>query len=95
MAERARVHRRHTARRVVAVVLTATVTVASLIAQERFTFYLSATTLTGERVTDLSPERITLTEDGRPGRVLDVVPIRRPVRVTVLLDNASTQSRCW
>ena len=60
---------------------------AHLAAQERFTFFLSARTIAGDRVTDLGTSEVTVTEDGRPGRVLQVSNVRRPVNVTVMVDN--------
>lgn len=55
--------------------------------QNQVTFFLSATTPTGEPVADLKPEDITIAEDGKPSNVLTVVPVNWPVKVTVLLDN--------
>ena len=58
-----------------------------VIAQERFTFYVSVRTPTGEPVKDLHAEELSVTEDELPGRIITVTPVHRPVKVTVLLDN--------
>lgn len=69
------------------IVLLTVFTVAIASAQQDVTFFLSATTLTGEPVTDLKAEDITIGEDGKPTNVLKMVPVNWPVKVTVLLDN--------
>ena len=57
------------------------------IAEERFSFFVSARTVSGEPVNDLRPEDLSVTEDGRAGRIVQVTRVRWPVKVTVLLDN--------
>lgn len=69
----------------IAVVLVSAVTTVS--AQKELTFFVSATTITGEIVTDLKVEDVRITEDGKEGSTLRVVPIAWPVKVTVLVDN--------
>lgn len=56
-------------------------------AQRELTFFVSATTITGEVVTDLKAEEVRVTEDGKDGTVLRVVPVAWPVKITVLVDN--------
>ena len=53
------------------------------------TFFLSATTLTGEPVADLKPEDVTIGEDGKATNVIRMVPVNWPVKVTVLVDNGA------
>jgi hypothetical protein len=60
---------------------------AGVSAQREVTFFVSATTITGERVTDLKADEVRITEDGKEGSTLRVVPITWPVKVTVLVDN--------
>lgn len=72
---------------VVAAVLT--VAPAWVAAQERVTFFVSVTTPGGEPVADLRAEDLAVLEDGRAGRVLEVTRVRRPVKVTVLVDNGA------
>ena len=56
-------------------------------AQREITFYASAMTITGDRVTDLKAEEVRVTEDGKEGSVLRLDPINWPVKLTVLVDN--------
>jgi hypothetical protein len=56
-------------------------------AQREVTFFVSATTITGEIVTDLKAEEVRITEDGKEGSTLRVVPVAWPVKLTVLVDN--------
>jgi len=58
-------------------------------AQNQITFFLSATTLTGEPVADLKPEDVVVGEDGKPGNIVRMVPVAWPVKVTVLVDNGA------
>ena len=53
------------------------------------TFFLRATTLTGEPVADLKPEDVTIGEDGKATNVIRMVPVNWPVKVTVLVDNGA------
>lgn len=55
--------------------------------QDQITFFLSATTLTGEPVADLKAEDVTIAEDGKATNVLKITPVNWPVKVTVLVDN--------
>jgi hypothetical protein len=57
--------------------------------QQDVTFFLSATTLTGEPVADLKPEDVTIGEDGKATNVIRMVPVNWPVKVTVLVDNGA------
>ena len=66
--------------------------VGLVIAEEQFTFYVSVRTATGDAVSDLRAEELSVTEDGRPGRVVKMTSAGRPVRVTVLLDNGFNTS---
>lgn len=70
---------------VIAAIVASAVTTVS--AQRELTFFVSATTITGERVTDLKAEEVRMTEDGKDGSTLRVVPVAWPVKVTVLVDN--------
>lgn len=56
-------------------------------AQQEVTFFVSATTITGDRVMDLKAEEVRITEDGKEGSTLRVVPVAWPVKLTVLVDN--------
>ena len=69
----------------IAVILASAVTTVS--AQRELTFFVSATTITGETVTDLKAEEVRITEDGKEGSTLRVVPVAWPVKLTVLVDN--------
>lgn len=69
------------------VLLIAAIAVAGANAQEQITFFLSATSLIGEPVTDLKPEDLLIAEDGKPISVVRMVPVNWPVKVTVLVDN--------
>ena len=57
--------------------------VSTVSAQRQITFFVSATDITGERVTDLKAEEVRITEDGKEGSTLRV----DPVKLTVLVDN--------
>jgi len=69
------------------VLLIAAIVVAGAHAQEQITFFLSATSLTGENVADLKPEDVSIAEDGKPAAVAKMVAVNWPVKVTVLVDN--------
>ena len=74
------------------ILLIAAMTVAVASAQvapnpNQVSFFLSATTLTGEPVADLKPEDLIVGEDGKPGEIVRMVPVAWPVKVTVLVDN--------
>jgi hypothetical protein len=69
------------------VLLIAAVSIAGVHAQEQITFFLSATSLTGEPVTDLKSEDLAIAEDGKPSSIVRMVPVNWPVKVTVLVDN--------
>jgi hypothetical protein len=56
-------------------------------AQQQIAFFISATTVTGEQVTDLKADDVAVTEDGREARVVQLEPVAWPVKVTVLVDN--------
>ena len=62
-------------------------TVATGYAQQELTFFVSASTITGERVTDLKPEDVKITEDGKDATVSRVESVKWPIRLTVLVDN--------
>ena len=55
----------------------------------QITFFLSATTLTGEPVADLKPEDVVIGEDGKASEIVRMVPVAWPVKVTVLVDNGA------
>ena len=57
--------------------------------QNQITFFLSATTLTGEPVADLKPEDVAVAEDGKPTDIVRMVPVAWPVKVTLLVDNGA------
>lgn len=69
----------------IALILASAVTTVS--AQRELTFFVSATSITGEVLTDLTAEDVRITEDGKEGSTLRVVPVAWPVKVTVLVDN--------
>lgn len=69
----------------IAVIMASAVTTVS--AQRELSFFVSATTITGEIVTDLKAEEVRITEDGKEGTTLRVVPVAWPVKLTVLVDN--------
>ena len=69
------------------VLLIVVIAVAGVNAQGQITFFLSATSLTGEPVTDLKPEDLSVAEDGKPTSIVRLVPVNWPVKVTVLVDN--------
>ena len=73
--------------RVGAIVMILTGAVTTVSAQNELTFFVSATSITGEIVTDLKAEDVRITEDGKEGSTLRVVPVAWPVKVTVLVDN--------
>ena len=56
-------------------------------AQRDITFFVSATTITGEVVSDLKAEEVRVTEDGKEGSILRVDPVTWPIKLTVLVDN--------
>lgn len=60
---------------------------AGITAQQQVRFYLAATTGAGEPVTDLTLAEISVLENDKPGSVMSLVPVTRPVKVTVLVDN--------
>ena len=64
-----------------------TMAVTTVSAQKELSFFVSATTITGEVVTDLKAEEVRITEDGNEGRTLRVDPVAWPVKLTVLVDN--------
>ena len=69
----------------IAVIMASAVSTVS--AQRQITFFVSATDITGERVTDLKAEEVRITEDGKEGSTLRVEPVAWPVKLTVLVDN--------
>jgi hypothetical protein len=66
--------------------LALTLTPAAL-AQQTFQFFLSAADATGARVGNLTLEELSVTEGGRPARIVKMDPIKWPVKVTVMVDN--------
>lgn len=81
--------RRNTARRtyVVVFLLTAVGGIATVSAQQQFSFFLSVMTSSGQRVTDLRNEEVAVAEGGRAGNVVRMIPVSWPVKVTVMVDN--------
>jgi hypothetical protein len=69
----------------IAVFIASTGTTVS--AQREITFFVSATTITGDLVTDLKAEEVRITEDGKEGSTLRLDPVAWPVKLTVLVDN--------
>jgi len=70
------------------VVVTAMAATAIVHAQNnQITFFLSATTVSGEPIADLKPEDLQVGEEGRPTPIVRMVPVNWPVKVTVLVDN--------
>jgi hypothetical protein len=63
-----------------------TMTPAAL-AQQTFQFFLSAADPTGARVSNLKIDEISVSEAGRPVRIVKADPITWPVKVTVMVDN--------
>ncbi|HZJ31325.1 MAG TPA: VWA domain-containing protein [Vicinamibacterales bacterium] len=76
-------------RAVVVLLIAAGATVAVNAQNDQVTFFLSATTVTGEPVADLKPEDLAVAEDGRATPVVKMVPVNWPVKVTVLVDNGA------
>ncbi len=70
-----------------AIVVVGIVAGGTATAQQQFQFFLSAANATGERVTDLRIEEVTVAESGRPARVVRLDPVTWPVKVTVMVDN--------
>jgi hypothetical protein len=64
-----------------------TMAVTTVSAQKELSFFVSATTITGEVVTDLKADEVRITEDGKEGSTLRVDPVAWPVKLTVLVDN--------
>jgi hypothetical protein len=62
-------------------------------AQDQITFFLSATTVAGEPITDLKAEDLAVAEDGKPTSVVKMAPVNWPVKVTVLVDNGAGTSQ--
>jgi hypothetical protein len=61
-------------RAVVVLLIAAGATVAVNAQNDQVTFFLSATTVTGEPVADLKPEDLAVAEDGRATPVVKMVP---------------------
>jgi len=76
-------------RAVVALLIAAGAAVAVHAQQNQITFFLAATTVTGEPIADLKGEDIAVAEDGKPAAIVKMVPVGWPVKVTVLLDNGT------
>ena len=76
-------------RAVVALLIAAGTAVAVHAQQNQITFFLAATTVTGEPIADLKGEDIAVAEDGKPAAIVKMVPVGWPVKVTVLLDNGT------
>jgi hypothetical protein len=62
---------------------------AGVSAQGQITFFVSATTVTGEPIADLKADDLAVAEDGQPTNILKMVPVNWPVKVTVLVDNGA------
>lgn len=62
---------------------------ATITGQQQIRFYLAATTRAGEPVTDLKPAEVSVLENNMPGSVVSLVPVTRPVKITVLVDNGT------
>ena len=59
-------------------------------AQEELTAFLKIFDVTtGEAITDVRPEEITITEDGEPRETVAVEPIDWPVKLYILVDNGN------
>lgn len=71
------------------VLLLAAIGASALTAQQEITFFLAARTPGGEFVTDLKADEIGINEDGRAAKIVNVVPVSWPVKVTVLVDNGA------
>lgn len=57
-------------------------------AQERLTLYAAVVDgVSGEPVASLTPQEVTVTEDGMPAKVLSAEPVNWPVKVQLLVDN--------
>lgn len=65
---------------------------ATITGQQQVRFYLAATTGAGEAVMDLKPADVSVLENGMPGSVVSLVPVTRPVKITVLVDNGQNTS---
>ena len=76
-------------RAVVALLIAAGAAVAVHAQQNQITFFLAATTVTGEPIADLKPEDLQVAEDGKATPVAKIVPVNWPVKVTVLVDNGA------
>lgn len=50
-------------------------------------FVVGATDAQGEPVTDLKPEEVIMSENGKPGKVVSLEPFRIPVKLTLGIDN--------
>lgn len=71
------------------VLLLTAIGATALTAQQQITFFVAARTTGGEFITDLRPDEIGLNEDGRAAKIVSVVPVAWPVKVTVLVDNGA------
>ena len=60
---------------------------ATLYAQQTFSFFLSAVNSAGERIGDLRTEEVVVAEDGKSARIVKMTPINWPVKLTVMIDN--------
>jgi hypothetical protein len=71
------------------VLLLTAIGASALTAQQQITFFLAARTPGGEFVSDLRADEIGVDEDGRAAKIVNVVPVTWPVKVTVLVDNGA------
>jgi hypothetical protein len=63
---------------------------AALQAQEQFQFVIAASDAEGNPVSDLTPEDVLMSEKGMPNKIVKVEPLRRPVKLTLAVDNGPT-----
>jgi len=68
---------------------TTAATVVVTAQSNQITFFLAATTVTGEPIADLKAEDITVGEDGKTTPIVKMVPVNWPVKITVLVDNGN------
>jgi hypothetical protein len=59
----------------------------ALHAQAPLTLYVSATDASGKPVTDLKAEEVTMTENGKEGKIVSAEKFSLPMHLTIALDN--------
>jgi hypothetical protein len=79
--------------RVGVLVLTAAAGLVVHAQPQQITFFVAAATVTGEPVTDLTAEDFAVAEDGRQATNVRIVPVKWPIKLTVLVDNGFETSR--